>query len=71
MGIHLEGSGLRVGPPEPLFPFLSVAVVSFEPRTYDVSPDGRFLIIRRASEEPESPVIVDVGWTARLISGRK
>jgi Tol biopolymer transport system component len=66
VGIHLEGSGLRVETPEPLFPLLSVDVVSFEPRTYDVSPDGRFLIIRRASEEPESPVVVDVGWTARL-----
>ena len=64
--VHPEGSALALGAPEPLFDLRPISVTSFEARTYDVAPDGRFLVIRRAGEEPENPVVADVGWAARL-----
>ena len=41
---------------------------SFDPRPYDVGPDGRFLVGRSVSQEPPNPLVVDVHWTARTKS---
>jgi len=59
-------SGVDFGPPQPLFDIEPADPTSFDPRPYDVAPDGRFLIVRAVGREPLGPDVVDVHWTARL-----
>jgi hypothetical protein len=36
------------------------------PLRYDVAPDGRFLIIVRASKDPPPPLVLVLNWQAGL-----
>jgi Tol biopolymer transport system component len=59
-------SGVDFGPPQPLFDFEPADPTSFDPRPYDVAPDGRFLIVRAVGKEPLNQDVMDVHWTARV-----
>jgi hypothetical protein len=60
-------SGLPTGPPARLFDVpISYAFGSHVPLRYDVAPDGRFLIIVRASKEPPPPLVLVLNWQAEL-----
>jgi hypothetical protein len=55
------------GPPRRLFAVpIHVIVRTFAPFKYDVAPDGRFLIIVRASEAPPPPLVLVLNWQAGL-----
>jgi dipeptidyl aminopeptidase/acylaminoacyl peptidase len=55
------------GPPRRLFDVpIHVIVRTFAPFKYDVAPDGRFLIIVRASEAPPPPLVLVLNWQAGL-----
>ncbi|MDQ5856731.1 MAG: hypothetical protein M3542_00445, partial [Acidobacteriota bacterium] len=60
-------SGALTGPPARLFDVpISYASGSNVPFKYDVAPDGRFLIIVRASKEPPPPLVLVLNWQAGL-----
>jgi Tol biopolymer transport system component len=61
-----DASGPAFGPAESLFDLDAAGLSAFDPRPFDVSPDGRFLTVRVVGEEPSNPVVVDVNWTERL-----
>jgi Tol biopolymer transport system component len=61
-----DASGPVFGPPQPLFDLGAAGLSSYDPRPYDVSPDGRFLVVRVVGEEPSNPTVIDVHWTERL-----
>jgi len=61
-----DASGPALGPSQSLFDLGEAGLSSFDPRPYDVAPDGRFLVVRVVGEEPSNPIVVDVGWTERL-----
>jgi Tol biopolymer transport system component len=65
VAVQAGPSGLAFGPPEPLFELGAAGMSGFDPRPYDVGPDGRFLVVREVGEEPSAPVVVDVHWTVR------
>jgi eukaryotic-like serine/threonine-protein kinase len=65
VAVSLAPSGIALGPPQPLFDLDPAGLNSFDPRPYDVAPDGRFLVVRAVGQEPSNPVVVDVHWTAR------
>jgi Tol biopolymer transport system component len=60
-------TGAPTAPPARLFdaPF-SHAFGSHVPLRYDVAPDGRFLIIVRASKDPLPPLVLVLNWQAEL-----
>jgi Tol biopolymer transport system component len=60
-------SGVPTAPPARLFdvPF-SYTFGSHVPLRYDVAPDGRFLILVRASKAPPPPLILVLNWQAGL-----
>ena len=64
--VQPAGASLEVGTPQPLFALDPVPAGAFDPALYDVSADGRFLIVRSAGDSSADPVVVDVDWTARL-----
>jgi len=45
---------------------IHTAFRSFVPFKYDVAPDGRFLIVVRASQEPPPPLVLVLNWQAGL-----
>jgi Tol biopolymer transport system component len=54
-------------PPRRLFDVpIHTAFRSFVPFKYDVAPDGRFLIVVRASQEPPPPLVLVLNWQAGL-----
>jgi serine/threonine protein kinase len=60
-------SGVLTGPPARLFDVpISYAFGSHVPFKYDVAPDGRFLIVVRASEAPPPPLVLVLNWQAGL-----
>jgi hypothetical protein len=60
-------SGTPTGPPTRLFNApISYTFRSHVPLRYDVSPDGRFLIIVRASKELPPPLVLVLNWQAAL-----
>jgi Tol biopolymer transport system component len=61
-----DASGPAFGPPQSLFDLDAAGLSAFDPRPYDVAPDGRFLVVRVVGEEPSNPIVVDVNWTERL-----
>jgi Tol biopolymer transport system component len=61
-----DSSGAAFGPTESLFDLQLAGASAFDPKPYDVAPDGRFLVIRVVGEEASNPTVIDVGWTARL-----
>jgi hypothetical protein len=55
------------GPPKRLFDVpLHVIFRTFAPFKYDVAPDGRFLIIVRASDAPPPPLVLVLNWQSAL-----
>ena len=60
-------TGAPTAPPARLFDApISHAFGSHVPFKYDVAPDGRFLIIVRASKEPPPPLVLVLNWQAGL-----
>ena len=60
-------AGAPTGPPARLFDApISYVFGAHVPLRYDVAPDGRFLIIVRASKEPAPPLILVLNWQAGL-----
>jgi hypothetical protein len=60
-------SGVPASPPARLFDVpISYAFGSHVPLRYDVSPDGRFLIVVRSSEAPPPPLVLVLNWQAGL-----
>ena len=60
-------SGVPTAPPKRLFDApISNAFGSHTPFRYDVGPDGRFLIVVRASKEPPPPLVLVLNWQAAL-----
>jgi Tol biopolymer transport system component len=60
-------SGVLTGPAARLFDVpISYAFGSHVPFKYDVAPDGRFLIVVRASEAPPPPLVLVLNWQAGL-----
>jgi serine/threonine protein kinase len=60
-------SGVPTAPPARLFDApISYAFGSHVPFKYDVAPDGRFLIIVRASKAPPPPLVLVLNWQAAL-----
>jgi Tol biopolymer transport system component len=60
-------NGTPAGPPVRLFDApISSAFGSHVPLRYDVAPDGRFLIIVRASKDPPPPLVLVLNWQAGL-----
>ncbi len=60
-------SGSPTGPPARLFDVpIRYAFGSHVPYRYDVAPDGRFLIIVRASKDPPPPLVLVLNWQADL-----
>jgi Tol biopolymer transport system component len=60
-------SGVPTAPPKRLFDVpISYAFQSHVPLRYDVAPDGRFLIIVRASKDPPPPLVLVLNWQAGL-----
>jgi len=64
--VNAAGATLVIGAPQPLFVLDSAPANQFDPAIYDVSADGRFLVVRSMGESSADPVVVDVDWTARL-----
>ena len=64
--VNPAGANLEIGTPQPLFVLDPAPANAFDPAIYDVSADGRFLIVRSMGESSADPVVVDVDWTARL-----
>ena len=57
------GSGLQVGPAQPVFQFRSAGISR---SNYDVMPDGqRFLFITRAEETNSAAITVVMNWDRR------
>jgi serine/threonine protein kinase len=55
------------GPPRRLFDVpVHVIFRTFAPFKYDVAPDGRFLIIVRASDAPPPPLVLVLNWQSGL-----
>ncbi len=60
-------TGTPTGPPARLFDApISYVFGSHVPLRYDVAPDGRFLIIVRASKGPPPPLTLVLNWPAML-----
>jgi eukaryotic-like serine/threonine-protein kinase len=60
-------SGVPTAPPKRLFDVpISYSFRSHVPLRYDVAPDGRFLIIVRASKTPQPPLVLVLNWQAGL-----
>jgi Tol biopolymer transport system component len=59
------GSGISFGAPQPLFELDPAGLTSYDPRPYDVAPNGHFLVVRAVGQERSNPIVVDVHWTAR------
>jgi eukaryotic-like serine/threonine-protein kinase len=60
-------SGVPTAPPVRLFDIpISYAFGWHVPVRYDVSPDGRFLVVVRASKEPPPPLVLVLNWQALL-----
>jgi len=60
-------TGAPTAPPARLFDApISYAFGSHVPLRYDVAPDGRFLIIVRASKDPPPPLVLVLNWQAAL-----
>ena len=60
-------SGVPTASPKRLFDVpISYVFRSHVPLRYDVSPDGRFLIIVRASKDPPPPLVLVLNWQAGL-----
>jgi Tol biopolymer transport system component len=60
-------TGVPTAPPARLFDApISYAFGSHVPLRYDVAPDGRFLIIVRASKAPPPPLVLVLNWQAAL-----
>ncbi|HZI66082.1 MAG TPA: protein kinase [Thermoanaerobaculia bacterium] len=60
-------AGAPTGRPTRLFDApISYVFGAHVPLRYDVAPDGRFLIIIRASKEPPPPLILVLNWQAGL-----
>jgi Tol biopolymer transport system component len=60
-------SGVPTAPPARLFDVpISYAFGSHVPLRYDVAPDGRFLILVRASKAPPPPLVLVLNWQAAL-----
>ena len=60
-------SSTPTGPPTRLFDApIRYAFGSHVPLKYDVAPDGRFLIIVRASKDPPPPLVLVLNWQAGL-----
>jgi eukaryotic-like serine/threonine-protein kinase len=60
-------SGVPTGPPTRLFDVpISYTYALHVPLRYDVAPDGRFLILVRASEEPPPPLVLVLNWQEGL-----
>ncbi len=72
VGLRLSAGRPEIAEPQPLF-LLQLGTSGEIPwlrHPYDVSPDGRFLVIRRAPDaEPDSAVVV-TNWTALLGKNR-
>ena len=66
VSVNSAGASLVIGTAQPLFDLDPAPAGAFDPALYDVSADGRFLIVRSAGESSADPVVVDVDWTARL-----
>jgi hypothetical protein len=56
---------LRLRPPRALFEGGFVPYSSITPRTYDVAPDGRFLMLESSEATPASLVLV-TNWVEEL-----
>jgi serine/threonine protein kinase len=60
-------SGVPTSPPARLFDApISYVFGWHAPLRYDVAPDGRFLIIVRASKDPPPPLVLVLNWQAGL-----
>jgi serine/threonine protein kinase len=60
-------TGAPTAPPARLFDApISYTFGSHAPLRYDVAPDGRFLIIVRASKDPSPPLVLVLNWQAAL-----
>jgi eukaryotic-like serine/threonine-protein kinase len=68
MAVRFDPStGAPTAPPARLFDApISYAFGSHVPLRYDVAPDGRFLIIVRASKDPPPPLVLVLNWQAAL-----
>jgi eukaryotic-like serine/threonine-protein kinase len=66
VAVRPGASGLEVGQSQALFSLESPPMAGFDPRAFDVGPDGRFLVLRAVEESRSDPFVVDVHWTARL-----
>ena len=64
MAVPFEpSSGVPTAPPARLFDApISSTFGSHAPLRYDVAPDGRFLIIVRASKDPPPPIVLVFNW---------
>jgi len=59
--------GVLTGPPRRLFDVpIQTAFGTNAPFKYDVSPDGRFLIVVRASKDPPPALVLVLNWQAGL-----
>jgi eukaryotic-like serine/threonine-protein kinase len=60
-------TGTPMAPPARLFDApISHTFGSHAPLRYDVAPDGRFLIVVRASNEPPPPLVLVLNWQSGL-----
>ncbi|HVE66824.1 MAG TPA: hypothetical protein VNC59_09605, partial [Thermoanaerobaculia bacterium] len=68
MAVPFDSStGVPAAPPARLFDApISYTFGSHVPLRYDVAPDGRFLIIVRASLAPRPPLVLVLNWQAGL-----
>ncbi|HMA17542.1 MAG TPA: hypothetical protein VKS03_03800, partial [Thermoanaerobaculia bacterium] len=68
MAVSIEPStGVPTSVPRRLFDApIAYALDSHAPLKYDVSPDGRFLIVVRASRKPPPPLVLVLNWQSRL-----
>jgi hypothetical protein len=58
--VAVRGSNLEIGAPQPLFRTHSVYYPVMP--QYDVSPDGRFLIVTEVESAPAEPIHVLLNW---------
>jgi len=63
--LEFDESGIRVDPERILTP-LPVLTLNDNRSHYDVTEDGRHLLVRQPAGSPSPPVTVVVNWTARL-----
>ncbi len=62
-----SSSGVPTAPPARLFNApIYYSFGSHAPFKYDVAPDGRFLIVVRASKDPPPPLVLVLNWQAAL-----